>query len=744
MKKYLIIAYCIVFSKLLFSQTEYIDSLKSENKLKVDVFKKMDNLHLITSKSTFVNLDTAEKYGNILLKLSVSKQSKDHECKAYHSLADVQRRRSNYDSAIFLAYKSLAIVQDSIQKIKIYNAIGNIYFNNDKYDEALAYYQKVEKLSAQENSPIDLYMNYNNMGMVYVRKGDYQKGLDVNYKSLNVIDSLDLDVRTGSIYGVIGVIYQNMSYYEKSYENYKKAIFADSIFGDKMGVITWEINWAIALQNENKFDESKKLYLSSLDKCKKEGYLSLVANVLCNIGSLMFHSNQLDSASYYFKKAYILSDSINAKHLYAFSIRNLGEIYLKQNKPILAKPFIEKGYNLAYELQDISFIRDIHFTWSGYYEQLNNLDSAYHHFKQYTIFKDSILGESNQVEIGKLEAKHDYDRQKIFDDKENEKRLALEKQKQEQQKIIILITSTSIAFVLILLVIIYRRLKLTRKQKRIIEEQKEEVETQRDQIENQKLLIEIKHSEIQESISYAKRIQEAILPQFQVLEQSFNDVFILYKPKDVVAGDFYWFEENENFKFIAVADCTGHGVPGAMVSVVCHGALNRCVREYNLAKPSEILDKTRELVLNTFDKSKEQVKDGMDICLCVFNKENQTLEFAGANNPLYLLKNNQIEIIKGDKQPIGYDSMAKPFTNHIVDLKNVERIYLFSDGFPDQFGGENEKKIGYSKFRELLLENKNQNMTMEQNSLDNFFEVWKKNEEQIDDVCIIGIKLEKK
>ena len=220
--------------------------------------------------------------------------------------------------------------------------------------------------------------------------------------------------------------------------------------------------------------------------------------------------------------------------------------------------------------------------------------------------------------------------------------------------------------------------------------------------------------------------------------------FVLYKPKDVVAGDFYWLEKINDAIFFAVADCTGHGVPGAMVSVVCHSALNRSIREFRLTKPSDILDKTRELVLATFEKSERKVKDGMDISLCSWNQGQEKLHFAGANNSLYIIRkdSDEVEIIKADREPIGYIENATPFTNHEIDWKEGDEIYLLSDGYIDQFGGKENKKYGSRKLKNKLLEIKNESMEKQHDILQKSIDSWmnEAGEEQLDDICIMGIK----
>jgi len=275
--------------------------------------------------------------------------------------------------------------------------------------------------------------------------------------------------------------------------------------------------------------------------------------------------------------------------------------------------------------------------------------------------------------------------------------------------------------------------------------QKEVVEKQKKEVENQKGIIEETHKEITDSISYARRIQNAILPPYKLIKQYLPESFILYKPKDVVAGDFYWMEKMEGRILIAAADCTGHGVPGAMVSVVCNNGLNRSVREYGLTDPGGILNMTRDIIVQEFEKSENDVNDGMDIALCKldFKSPSQTvLHYAGAHNPLWIIRNNEILETKANKQPIGKFHKPQPFTTHTFELQKGDTIYLFSDGYVDQFGGEKGKKFKATKFRKLLLSVQNKPMEEQRVIIDETFEAWKGNLEQVDDVCVIGVRIE--
>jgi serine phosphatase RsbU (regulator of sigma subunit) len=273
-----------------------------------------------------------------------------------------------------------------------------------------------------------------------------------------------------------------------------------------------------------------------------------------------------------------------------------------------------------------------------------------------------------------------------------------------------------------------------------------------EEITAKKIEIEIQHTEIKASISYAKRIQQAILPSAIIIQKSLPQSFVYYQPKDIVAGDFYWmhilpqpngWDVDGDVVLIASADCTGHGVPGAMVSVVCNNALNQSVKEHGITQPSLILDKTRDLVIGAFSDSIDNVQDGMDIALCSLNIKTNEIQYAGANNPFWLIRNgaDEVEEIKANKQPIGNYENASLFSNHTIQLQKGDCFYIFTDGYADQFGGEKGKKFKYKPFKNLLLSICNESPDKQKELLNNHFEQWRGNLEQIDDVCVIGVKI---
>ncbi|MES2566189.1 MAG: SpoIIE family protein phosphatase [Bacteroidota bacterium] len=247
--------------------------------------------------------------------------------------------------------------------------------------------------------------------------------------------------------------------------------------------------------------------------------------------------------------------------------------------------------------------------------------------------------------------------------------------------------------------------------------------------------------EITDSINYAKRIQKAILRNPASIKDVLPDSFFLYKPKDIIGGDFYLVEKIEDKIIIAVADCTGHGVPGSIVSVVCGNSLKRAIRKIGLNNAARVLEQTREYVIETFEGSDENIKDGMDVALCIFDTISGILNYTGANISLHYLQNGMINEIKSDKQPVGNHVIKLPFTNHLVQLHKNDRVYLFTDGLPDQFGGPKGKKFKYKQLRELIQSSEKMSLSKQEELISQTFENWKGGLMQVDDICVVGIKL---
>ncbi len=297
----------------------------------------------------------------------------------------------------------------------------------------------------------------------------------------------------------------------------------------------------------------------------------------------------------------------------------------------------------------------------------------------------------------------------------------------------------------------------------ILNQQNEEITAQRDEIERQKEIVEMVHKEVSESIDYAKRIQQSILPDREILGKRFSDYFVFFKPKDVVSGDFYWTAHIENHTIITAADCTGHGVPGAFMSMLGASFLREIVEKEYVTHTGVILRKLRKEIIKALKqkgKSGEQ-KDGMDMAIVSINHETNIVQFSGANNPLYIVKGKKIRVeseaiklyeydnpsefqlyeVKPDKMPIAIYEKMDNFSTHEIQLEKGDRLYMFSDGFADQFGGPKGKKFKYKPFKKLIIDNAELTMDEQKAVLEKTFNSWKGNLEQVDDVVVVGIKI---
>lgn len=298
--------------------------------------------------------------------------------------------------------------------------------------------------------------------------------------------------------------------------------------------------------------------------------------------------------------------------------------------------------------------------------------------------------------------------------------------KQAHRNIYLLVTG----LIIIIAIIAIRLLQLNKRTTRMLKAQNE--------------IIEEKNKNITDSINYAKRLQNAILPPADLVKQILPEHFILYQPKDIVSGDFYWVSHHETKFMIAAVDCTGHGVPGALLSIVGHNAISQTVNELGITEPARVLDSMNTLIKKILHQDKgSDIRDGMDMALCTYDRQSGKLEYAGANNPLYIISGRQLSVIKGSKLTVG--SMEEEITaapqNHSLQLKKGDCFYIFSDGLADQFGGKDNKKFKASRVQELLLSICDKPMGEQHTLIRTAFNSWKGSYEQVDDILVMGVRV---
>jgi len=528
----------------------------------------------------------------------------------------------------------------------------------------------------------------------------------------------------------IGNVYLDMKMYNKSLEYYFKSLDLSIKQSDSVSTSYLYTNIS-GTYRAMKDSVNHFLYLKKSQKIKEilndEYGLVYTYNGLCKAYA---DKKSIDSALIFGRKSVALAQKQNNAEFISGSLFAIGYAYAQNDYADSAYYYINKALGIAKEINALSKMHDMTRFLSKVYEANKDYKNALSCLRQFVVYNDSLFNIGMRQTKQELQTKYDTER--------IEKGNVLLTEQDKKKQIIIYAVIAGLVLITFLLVVLFNRFKLKKRAAAILEKQNKE-------IEEQKTIIEEKQKEILDSINYAKHIQQAILATLEEIQKIFTKSFLFYKPKDIVAGDFYFYEEHNGYYFIAAADCTGHGVPGAMVSVVCSNALNRFVKEFELTDPGKILDKTRELVYETFKKSGGNVKDGMDISLLVVSKDElrkpiKKIEWAGANNPLWYIQDEEIKEITADKQPIGKTDHPKPFTTHQLELNNA-LVLLFTDGYADQFGGPAGKKFKYAQLKELLLAMQDKQMPEQREILLQKFSEWMSGMEQIDDVCIIGLRV---
>jgi serine phosphatase RsbU (regulator of sigma subunit) len=641
-----------------------------------------------------------------------------HNCKAQKDTTLTDKFKSLSDTTqlrILVELSDLCEVNDMPYYYEKALVIGKNIYDNNPLSEYVIYYSAA----------------YNNKGFYYDQVGDIEQAMESYLIALEIRENNNDSLGMAESYNNLASVIQHqddmttaLKYYNKSKHIYDK-------FNDTTGLINVFINVGFIYYIEQKLDSSQLFFEKGLELAKKVNDLGAMGFALNNLSSIYYKNGDYKKTEETYLKSLAIREKVGRKNGIARSHHNLGRFYLKRKKINKSLDHALVAYQLAVEMNSPDVIGDVTILLSDIYYEKKEYKKSHDFLVSHIEMKDSIFSSTTQKAALKQQMKYEYEKQRTIDDAEYEKQLAISAEQEKKQKIIIYAITGGFGLVLLFSVFIFNRLQITRKQKGVIEDQKLVVE-------NQKVLVDEKNKEILDSINYAKRIQSAILPPDKTVKEYLKESFILYKPKDIVAGDFYWMEKQQSKILFAAADCTGHGVPGAMVSVVCNNALNRSVREFGLTDPGKILDKTREIVIQEFEQSDEDVKDGMDIALCLI--EGNKLQYAGAHNPLWIIRNGEILETKADKQPIGQFDNPEPYTTNSFMLEKEDSIYIFSDGYLDQFGGKKGKKFKVTAFRELLLSVQDKSMEEQKSIIDVTFENWRRDLEQIDDVCVIGVK----
>lgn len=666
--------------------------------------------------------------------------------------------RSNIDTMKFFTKKAISICDKNLPtanateknnfKLIKGTAINNLGFHyslKGKFDSAIYYYQKSLVLFKEIDNQKLCAQALTNIGYNYACKGENTKALNFYYTSLKIQDKIhDIDGLTLTRNN-IATIHYSLGEYDKALNEFIKCLTLQEKTKNISNVALYMSNIAHVYSIKSDSSNALLYFRKSLSIRKELNDKNGIYVLYNNLGMLYNKFKNYNEALKYAFLSLEAATELGANEDISILKNNIGNYYKNLNNYTKAYEFIKQGYESA---KQINKARNMYICLSNMVdvsEKIGNYKEALEYNKLANALKDSLFNENLKKEAYKKELDFDYSKKKVIDSLQVVANKKITEAKFEQEKTQRYALYGGLCILLSFAVFIFNRLQITKKQNLIIENQKLEVEFKNEEITHQKDLVEEKQKEIIDSINYAQRIQQAVLTGEDVWNKISKDHFILFKPKDIVSGDFYWAYNTPNGRSIfALADCTGHGVPGGFMSMLGNSFLNEIIIENKLFKADEILNKLRSKIINALEqKGNTEQKDGMDIALCVWNKMDNTLEYAGANNPLWLVREKVFTEHKADKMPIGtYLEENKPFASTLIQLQKNDIIFLTTDGFADQFGGPKGKKIKYKPMIELLIRNSSHDMLTQKQLLHESFDNWIGNKyDQIDDVSVIGIKV---
>lgn len=652
----------------------------------------------------------------------------------YENKGDIPKALECYE-------KSLKIKEQINDKLGIsssLNNIGLIYSNQGYENKALEYYAKSLSIQEALQDKQSMATTLNNIGLAYYNLKDIPRVLEYYHRSLKLRESIDNKEGIGISLNNIAQVYAEQEDLMKAMEYFEKSLKVGEQINNNKLIATTLNNIGLMYKNKGDFEKALEYYNRSLKIREQMNNKAMIATILGNIGIVYKNKEDYDKALEYYSRSVKLNEEANDMDGLSSSLSNIASLYMKQEKYKEAKRFAERGLKIANEIGYPSAIKSISAKLSKIYAKTGDFENAYEMHVLFKSMSDSINNESNRKATIKSQFKYEFDKRAAADSmrvSEEKKLVAAQLEKEKTQRIALY---GGLILVIIFAVFMFNRYRITERQKEIIVVKEQETK-------RQKYLVEEKQREILDSINYAQRIQYSLLASEKLLNENLKEYFLLFKPKDVVSGDFYWGTKLNYGNFILVtADSTGHGVPGAIMSMLNMSCINEAINSDKLFEPADILNATRQKVISHLanDGSEEGGKDGMDCSLCVFDFKNKILKVAAAHNPVWIVRRQEIIEIKADKMPVGrHDKQYIQFTQHEVKLLDGDMVYTLTDGLPDQFGGEKGKKFMNKNLRELLVANSNLPMKEQCQLLEKTFVDWKGDLEQVDDVTVIGIRI---
>lgn len=665
---------------------------------------------------------------------------------SYSNMGKIARERGLFSDAVANYKQSLTIyasLKDRTKEAYTRLLLGGAYWEAKSYQEALQEYLRSLRLYEYLGNKQQVASVQKNIGLIYRDIGNIDKAVEYHTRSLEVYRSIGNKPLIGVAVSILAGDYWSAGNYHQALKTYEKALVIRKELGNKTHIAGSYNNLALAYKSLERNDSALVNYRRALLLYMQLQDQRNEAAVLNNIGSLYQKSGNLDSADIYIGNALKLRENIEHVQGIGYSSLNLGQVFIDQNKITGGIQLLLKAREVALSLNEEYLLKESCVMLSETYQKLGQYKKALEYHQEFHAAEKRLQVDESIRRVADMQIRFEAEkRMRIVEKKDAEL-------KQQALRIYYLLGGMVLMLVLIIVVAIAliqkrRSNKLLAMRNDEIQEQKAEIEAQRDLAEQQRDMISEQNDKIRDSILYASRIQNALLPPENLMSGLLKQHFILFKPRDVVSGDFYYFQTYKQYTVIAAADCTGHGVPGAFMSMLGISVLNEIMASQQIANAGDILEILRSKVKNNLHQTsvKDGNSDGMDIALVMLDREKNYLYFAGANNPLIVIRNKELIVYEGDRMPIGVHIQDEIlFKNNEVQLEKGDKLYLYSDGYVDQFGGSKGRKLMSKNFKNLLLETSVFDMRIQKEKMDSFFETWKRDYKQIDDVVVIGLEI---
>lgn len=581
-------------------------------------------------------------------------------------------------------------LNDTLLILLSLKSLGLTFYSTNDFEESLDYFTRILKIQEYRGDNQGIASAYNNMGIIYDELKRYPTALDFYHRSLDIKEKIGDNGTIANTINNIGFLYNKINNPGKAYEYFNRALVIDEQQHDTLGIF----------------------------------------NTLNNIGLYYFHQNQYDSALQYFHLSLETGNALENNYDKAHLYNNISNIYLKRNNLQRAIESYKQSLTLSEPMDAKARMINSYQGLAESYKKLGRYRTAIEYYKKESDLKDLVYSETNSRKIAEIETNYQI--------QQREKEIELLRKESEIQVLSLSKNRTvtyfligGLVFIFILASVLYQRYQFRIKSNEVLEGQNREIAR--------------KNVDILDSIMYAKGIQDAIRPDPETLKLGVEDYFILSQARDIVNGDFYWLATVEPYLIIAVMDCTGHGVPGAFMTVMANSLLNQIVLEQKVVAPADILAALHEEITNTLHQEKynQITNEGMDIGICKFHKESKQIVFAGAKRPFYYYKNKKLCVEKGNTQSIAGNLYKKErvFDEKTVQLSAGDTFYLFTDGIIDQFGGPDNKKFMSWRLKHQFNILQPHKMEDQKDHLEREMATWKGRSEQTDDILILGIRV---